>query len=167
MAMATAPEPTGAMAFASLVPTRSAEDLFAERVRVQLGDREYILPVLPMGPEEEWKASLDRSLDAALANVDDFAQVANALDAYPDKLLDALIAYDRSGVLPPREEIAATTTKLGLLRAVLGVRQAANPLVGIGFALIATGARQANASSRRSSSQRRSTGGRRARSGKG
>lgn len=153
---------------AGLISERSAEDIFAERVRVTLCGREFVMPVLPMGPEETWKAALDTSLDPALAQIADTNDLGTAvelLERYPQQLVDALVAYDRSGVLPPREEIIAGTTKLGILRAVLEVRQAANPLAAIGLAMMMAG-RPDSGSSPRSSSPRRRTGGRRATSGK-
>jgi hypothetical protein len=145
-----------------LVSPRSAEDIFAERVRIRLGQTDYVLPVLPMGPEQEWKSALDASFDAELgaANATDVAGVVSILERYPDKLLDALITYDRSGVLPPREKLLAEATQLQVLKAVLEVRQSANPLAAIGLGLM-TLAQPQNGSSAPSSTPARPGRGRR------
>jgi hypothetical protein len=149
-----------------LMSPRSVEDILAERVRITLAKREYVLPVLPMGPEAEWKASLDAGFNAILAAVGGDAEAAIALlSEHGDKLLDALIAYDRDGILPPREAILAEASQIEVIRAALEVRQSATPLVVIALAVMMAGL-QANGSSQPSSSPPRSTAGRRGRSGK-
>ena len=43
-----------------ILPERSAEDIFAGRVRFSLGGVGYVLPTLPIAAEEEWLALEER-----------------------------------------------------------------------------------------------------------
>ena len=51
------------------LPKRSAEDIFAGRVRLSLGGTQYVLPTLPIEEEERWKASIDGQLGALFAGI--------------------------------------------------------------------------------------------------
>lgn len=144
-------------------PARSAEDIFAERIRVELGPREYVLPVLPWAQEDTWRASFDATFSVVLAQVSassDITEIVGMLGAFPDQMLDALVAYDTSGVLPDRAGIKAVATKMQVFRAVMGVAQATNPLVGIGLATLSPARSPAPSSPRPRGAGRRATSGR-------
>lgn len=116
------------------LPVRSATDVLAGVIRVALGGTIYELPVLPRGASRRWLESLDARF-AMLAN--DLEQAGNdtpaimvRLVAEADGLYEMLLAYDRAGAskLPAREDIDETATDTEILRAVLEVWRAANPL---------------------------------------
>lgn len=116
------------------VPVRSAQDILAGVVVVTLGGTTYRLPVLPRGVSRRWLESLDARfawLSARLdAAADDTPAILAMLVAETDGLYEMLRSYDAAGagLLPPREAIDETTTDTEILRAVLEVWQAANPL---------------------------------------
>jgi len=114
------------------LPTRTAEDILAGRVRVVLGGVQYALPVLPRRRSREWLEALDAR----------FAEIASALDeAADDKprilallttqttgLLEMLRAYDVTDVLPAPEYLDEFATDSEVLVAMVEVWRAANPL---------------------------------------
>jgi hypothetical protein len=114
------------------VPSRSAEDILAGRVRIYLGGLWYALPVLPRGPSRRWLESLDISwtrLATALTLAgSDAEQIITVLSTETTALYELLISYDATNVLPPRDEIEETATDAQILQAVLEVWRAAHPL---------------------------------------
>lgn len=114
------------------VPTRSAADILAGRVRVTLGGTTHDLPVLPRGPSKRWLEQLDArfaTLAAQLSEAADTPAIMGLLVTETDALYDMLLSYDQSGVLPSRDEIDETATDAQILQAVLEVWRAVHPLV--------------------------------------
>lgn len=114
------------------LPARSAADILAGVVRVVLGGRTYDLPVLPRAASRAWLESLD-SRFAVLANEleaagNDAPLIMSRLVAEADALYELLLSYDQQHVLPAREDIDAIATDTEILRAVLEVWRAVNPL---------------------------------------
>lgn len=114
------------------LPARSAADILAGVVRVALGGHVYELPVLPRGASRAWLESLDARF-ADLANEleaagNDAPVIMARLVAEADALYDMLLSYDQHDVLPPKAEIDAVATDTEILRAVLEVWRAVNPL---------------------------------------
>lgn len=114
------------------LPSRSAADILAGRIRVALGGQTYELPVVPRAASRRWLESLDArfvklggELEAA---GNDTPRILTLLAAQSEALYELLRSYDQSGVLPPREEIDEVATDTQILRAVLEVWRAANPL---------------------------------------
>lgn len=130
------------MRVSDVLEPRSIEDVFAEIVRIELGGELYTLPVLTIRENREWKRSLEVVIVELLADAtaagDDRGAVLTALAADPGPLLDVLVSYDRTGVLPPRDVIEDKATDVGVIRAVMEVWRAANPLVDTGLAWIET-----------------------------
>jgi hypothetical protein len=116
------------------LPARSATDVLAGVVRVSLGGRVFEIPVLPRGASRRWLESLDARF-ASLANDleqagSDTPAIMVRLVAEADGLYEMLLAYDRAGasVLPDRADIDEVATDTEILRAVLEVWRAVNPL---------------------------------------
>lgn len=114
------------------IPGRSAADILAGVVRVSLGGSTYELPVLPRAASRAWLESLDARF-AVLANEleaagNDTPLIMARLVAEADALYDMLLSYDQQHVLPPKAEIDAVATDTEILRAVLEVWRAVNPL---------------------------------------
>jgi hypothetical protein len=114
------------------LPSRSAVDVIAGRVRVILGGQMYELPVLPLAASDRWLRSLDEQFAELAAGLDaagnDTPRILELLAGQPDLLYKMLQSYDRTGVLPPRDEINETATAIEILRAALEVWRAAHPL---------------------------------------
>lgn len=122
------------MDFGELLPPRPVEDILAERVRLTIGGEVIDLPVLTIAENRAWKERSDRELGLLIALIsteDDLSVVLERFDGYDHTLMDLLLSYDTQGVLPPREELEAGLTPLGLFRAVLEVWRAARPLADI------------------------------------
>lgn len=159
------------MDFRSFLPERAIEDIIAERVRLTIGGEVYSLPAKVVEDNEAWLAGLNTDFSAlmnALANAEnDTTAVVGLLTRDPDWLIDHLISYDHTGVLPDKEAIRKTLTPIKLLMAVAEVWRAANPLVDITLAamsldnLLAITAPAPPASSPRTASSPRNTNGRR------
>lgn len=121
-----------------VIAKRPAEDLIGRVVRVTLGGQTYELPVRSIRANREWKAGLDARLSAVLSRIessdaadDARAALVAALSSQLDDLIEMLIAYDTSGVLPTREAIEdiEPDATLDIVRAVREVMRAASPLV--------------------------------------
>lgn len=114
------------------LPTRSATDIMAGRVRVYLGGAVYDLPVLPRRASREWLEGLDErfhALGAALdAAGDDTPRILSMLAAHTESLVEMLRSYDTSGVLPDPDIIDTHATDAEILRALIEVWRAAHPL---------------------------------------
>ena len=149
---------------------RSIEDVLSGRVRIRLAGEEYVLPVLTIGQNEDWIASMDAEI-AAIADIDgDYVEVMGVLQSMSDRLLDFVYSYDRLHVLPERGEWERDIYPHEALRAVAEVRLAANPIGGLAVAEILgtrDKVRQAMGTleQARTSSSPPRTGGRRSRSG--
>lgn len=151
---------------------RPAGDILSRTVRVQLGGTEYAVPVRSIKANREWIAQVNGQTVALLKGLDssgdDLGALMGLLGNQIDPLIDLLIAYDSTGVLPSRDEIEAIEpdASLDVLAAVQGVWRAANPLVGTAIESMTTGEALASASSTPTSSQPPNGAGRRARSKK-
>ena len=114
------------------IPGRSAADILAGVIRVTLGGSTYELPVLPRAASRAWLESLDARF-ADLANElesagNDTPLIMARLVAEADALYDMLLRYDQTHVLPSKADIDAVATDTEILRAVLEVWRAVNPL---------------------------------------
>lgn len=151
-----------------LLPARSVEDILAERVRLSVGGREFILPSLNLDDTEAWLTSINAEVAGLLAAVDadvDLGSLLAQLQSRQSALLDLLVSYDKTGVLPPLDELRKGLTPMGLIRSVLEVWRAANPLVDIALSGLSTSGLATIASPTPTSSRPRNGTGRRARSG--
>jgi hypothetical protein len=147
---------------------RPAEDLHSRVVRIKLAGTEYALPTLPIAGNRRWKAELDGRLagllDGLVKSGDDIAAIFALLSTQVDDLLELLISYDTTGVLPPRERLEETVYEDELVAAVREVWRAANPLVVTTIGATPIVEPQGNVSSPPTSSRRPNTAGRRKRS---
>jgi hypothetical protein len=146
---------------------RSAEDILSRSVRLTLGGREFVLPVLTIAGNRRWKATLDAELASVLAALrkagKQTPELLDLLEGQIDKMLDLLIAYDETHVLPPKDELAEIAYEDELTKAVQEVWRAANPLV-VTAAMAAMREIQRLGTSPLTSSQQPSTAGNPARS---
>lgn len=114
------------------LPARAAADVLAGRVRVVLGGDIYDLPVLPRAASRRWLEGLDLRFAMLAADLesagDDTPAILNRLLAEADGLYAMLRSYDTSGVLPDEGVVDEYVTDVEILRAVLEVWRAANPL---------------------------------------
>lgn len=115
-----------------VVPTRTAADILAGRIRVLLGTTTYELPVLARGPSRRWLTGLDLRFATLAADLDeagaDTPAIMQRLVAETDALYDLLRSYDATGVLPPADELAEVASDAQVLHAVLEVWRAIHPL---------------------------------------
>ena len=125
---------------AAIVPAkRTAEDIFAGRIRVELGPRTYTMPVRSRKANRDWLESLDArtggTLDA-LDDLDDEEQVLRLLSASSEAFLDALVSYDHTHALPSRDAIDDQASDIQITSAIMEVWLAANPpLVALALGL--------------------------------
>lgn len=114
----------------STMPTRSAADILAGRVRIRLGNDEFTLPVLARGPAHRWLAQLDARFARLAAGLDRAADDPPAalalLMGESEAMYDMLRSYDPE-TIPPRDD--ETMTDAQILHAVLEVWRAVHPLV--------------------------------------
>lgn len=114
------------------LPGRSAADILAGRIRIQLGGEVYELPVLPRAASRRWLQSLDGQFSELATDLeaagDDAPRILALLSGQSDALFDILASYDQTAILPTREAIEEFATDTQILRAVLEVWRAANPL---------------------------------------
>jgi hypothetical protein len=112
---------------------RPAEDILSRTVRLRLAGAEYTLPVLMIGGNRRWKASLDARLTGLLDGLeqagDDASSILGLLAGQTDSLVALLKEYDTSNVLPDAETIEETCYEDEVLTAVREVWRAANPFV--------------------------------------
>ena len=145
---------------------RPAEALLSRTIRFSIGGTEYTLPVRSIKANREWKETVNAGTAGILSGLeasgDNIAALLNVLSNQIDPLLDALLSYDQTGVLPSREEIEAIEPdcSLEIVAAVQEVWRAANPLVATAVEQAKTGEAMTNGSSRPTSSPRPSTAGR-------
>lgn len=172
--------------FAGLLPERQVADQLAGEVRVVLGGREYVLPVLPIYYNRRWKDAMEVNLQGMLLAIeeagDDLGAVIAAFATATPQMLDSLYAYDRAGeeepegpvhppVLPERSALERRATESEVLMATLEVWSAANPFVALAHSAMRAQERElepqetpASASPTPTSSRRPSTAGSRGRS---
>jgi hypothetical protein len=117
----------------SILPERSFEDIIAERVRLTIGGKEYILPAKVIEDNETWLAGLNAEfmslMNALSKQTEDTGAIVGLLTRDPDWLIDHLISYDHTNALPDRAAIRKGLTPMKLLLSVGEVWRAANPLV--------------------------------------
>jgi hypothetical protein len=106
---------------------RSMDDVLLGLIRFTLGGRPFAMAALPMGPHDRWQEGLDQRLQASFDAVPDSGlaivrSITAAFRANREQLLDALIAYDRDGVLPSRDEIRELATQQDIIAAIREVR---------------------------------------------
>lgn len=114
------------------LPARSATDILAGRVRIVLGGATYDLPILPRAASRRWIEGLDERFavlaDDLEAAGNDVPEIMNRLLAETDGLYELLRSYDQTDVLPSQADVDEFATDVEILRAVLEVWRAANPL---------------------------------------
>ena len=116
------------MAIEELPPAeRSIDDVLAGLIRFTLGGQPFAMAVLPMGAHDRWQDGLDASMQASFTAVPESGPgvvkgLTAAFRANREQLLDALIAYDRDGVLPSRDEIRELATQQDIISAIREVR---------------------------------------------
>lgn len=113
----------------ALIPSRSAEDFASGVIRVTFGGREVVLEELPMDAMDAWSAVVDERLAGLLRGLDEGEEVSDVLTQLTGArplVLDALASYP--GV-PPVADLRKSATNAEVLRALMGVWSAANPLV--------------------------------------
>jgi hypothetical protein len=119
----------------SEMPARSSADILAGRIRILLGGVTYDLPVLARGPSRRWLESLDARFASLATDLEHAGDNAGAIMARllseTDALRDMLVAYDETGVIPPLSELDEQVSDAEILRSVLEVWRAANPLAAI------------------------------------
>ncbi len=118
-------------ALRQFLPERSAEDILAERIRLNLAGTEYILPVLTIEQNEAFRATLGAKLGGLLAGFDKLDSVPlilGRLGSATPVLLEVLADYDHTGVLPPAEQLRGSITEVAASRAFFAVVAAAYPL---------------------------------------
>jgi len=141
-------------------------DLFRGVIRLEFGERQYEMPALTIAEDEVWKASLDQTHAALLGAVQDGGEdsgaILLALMGATDQLLDSVYAYDKHGVLPPREELRATARSIDPFRACMTIWVSTNPTLATGLAKVEAVAKlRTNGTSRASTRGRSRTGARR------
>ena len=116
----------------SAPPTRTPADILAGRIRVVLGGVPYDLPVLPRNASRQWIENLDASFASLALAMDDAGdnagQILALLSTQTELMYSALLDYDRSEVLPSRDEMDEVATDAEVLHACMEVWRAANPL---------------------------------------
>lgn len=151
--------------FESYLPQRAIEDVLAGRLPVVLGGEVYHLPVRSIASNRRWVESLtvemSEMLRAIAASGDDQTALATALMRVgAEQLLDLVLAYDDTEVLPPKEALEEEVKPHEVLAAVIAIRRVQNPLADAGLAAAAnaiagtssqepTSLRQKNGASRR------------------
>ena len=151
-----------------LMPALTPSDIFRGIVPVELGGQRFELPALSIEEDEEWARGLDGRLRGLLEGVregeNDQAAILAILTGANDQLLDALYAYDKSGVLPPRDGVKRLARAIDVLRGALTVWMSTNPTLAAALAAVAA---ETNGTLPARTSSRPSNGaGRRARSAK-
>lgn len=165
-----AADPASAAALREVLPVLSPVDIFRGVVPLTFGEHRYELAALSVAEDEAWIASLDTSLRSLLEGVrqgeDDTTAVMAVLMTTTDRWLDAVIAYDRDGVLPDKAELRRQGRAVDALRAALTIWVATNPTLAVALSVQATAAGTNGKSPVATSSSPRRTAGRRARRGR-
>jgi len=121
-------------------PERSLEDILSGRIRLVLGGQTYVVPVLSIRANREWTEGLEGELAALLDHLtkagNDSQVIIKHLLTADNRLFDLLVSYDKTGVLPPREELEDLVRPHELLIAVMGIWRAASPLADMGLGVM-------------------------------
>lgn len=117
------------------LPTRSPEDIWAERITLALGDERIVLRVLPMGPNAVWKERAETEIRGLLDGFDGIRDPKDLM-AFLSRIetetaLGLLRAYDRESVLPDDDWIRSNVSEGALLRAFIEVLAAAHPTAAV------------------------------------
>lgn len=122
------------MLLAEFLPSRSTEDILAERVRLNLGREEFILPDLSIEATEAWQAQFATELGVIYAQIGQAKQPADVmvklLGLVPLQLT-LIRGYDTTGVLPADEWIRGNASASAVLKSFIEVLAAAHPTAGV------------------------------------
>lgn len=118
---------------------RTVDDVLSGRLRVTLGGEVYDLPVRSIASNRRWVESLDAGMGSLLRAVsaagEDYQAIASALMGVgAEELLDLVVAYDESHVLPSKDDLEEVVKPHEALLAVVGIRRVQNPLADAGLA---------------------------------
>lgn len=123
------------MLLRELLPERSSQDIWEERIRLRLGGQEYVLRILPMAANERWKDRVQSDAAQALAALEGVDSVADAVRVLhgveSGTLLALLHEYDIDGVLPDDEWMRDNVSEQAVLRSFLEVLSAAHPMLAV------------------------------------
>lgn len=122
------------MLLAEFLPTRSSDDIIAERVRIRLGGEDILLPDLSIAETEAWQAQFAAELAVIVGQVsasDDPRLIMARLTGLVPLQLTLLRAYDRDGRLPDDEWIRTKASPSAVLKAFLEVLAAAHPMAAV------------------------------------
>lgn len=113
------------------------DDVLAGLIRFSLGGQPFAMAALPMAAHDRWQDGLDQRLQASFDGVPGSGQalvrkITAAFRANREQLLDALIAYDRDGVLPTRDEIRELATQQDIIAAIREVRAVGGDPLAVG-----------------------------------
>jgi hypothetical protein len=151
---------------------RPAEEVAGGFIPVRLGGQDFNLNVLSIRHNREWTRAFARTMEeivTGVGNPESMEAVAVAVAANAETIMDQLIAYDASSVLPDREWIDTHATDREVYEAMKLVTAAAFPkgmdLMQLALLQISVKVRtMARTSSTPTSSSPPNTGGRRKRS---
>lgn len=122
------------MLLREFLPSRSVEDILAERVRLTFGREEYVLRVLTIDETEVWQRKALNTLALILGIVEASPNRANAFGrimGMGKEQLALIREYDLDGVLPDDKALRATATPSSLLKAAIEVLATAYPPAGV------------------------------------
>ena len=138
-----------------------------------MGTETYIMPVLTIGENDDWRASLEAELQPLIDGADDVGQAVTIMESFSGRLLDFIRSYDKTGVIPEPGDWERGIYPHQLLRAVMEVRLAADPTTSYAVATLTedvvnrrAGMTAGTMGSGNTSSSRRRTGGRSKKSGR-
>lgn len=88
----------------------SEDRIVTRSIPLSWGGGERYLPVLPMKPADEWRRTFAQAFPDAVPADGEQLDAATMISQEADKLVEVLLAYDKSGVLGDREWIAENVT---------------------------------------------------------
>lgn len=112
------------------VPERTPEQIASAVIVVGMGGQVRHLPVLPIEHNETWTKLFSETISGALAQmpaIDTLADVTALGSVGIERMVDLLVAYDRTGALGGRDVIRATATPPEVYEAMKQVTAAAFP----------------------------------------
>lgn len=115
--------------FEALIPKRTPEDFASGVIRVRLGRRDIVLEELPMEAMDAWSAQVDQQLAVLLRDLDAGEDTNSVLVALAQAKEDAIAALVLYPGIPDEAYLRRNATNSQVLRALMGVWSAANPLV--------------------------------------
>ena len=116
--------------------SRSTADVLAGRMRVTLAGQQYVMPVLTIGQNRDWMESLETDLQPLLDRAESVEEAVAVMTEFSDRLLPFVRSYDVTGVLPPPGDWERDIYPHELLRAVMEVRLAADPMTSYAVAAL-------------------------------